>query len=31
LQGPWLTRTLEKIAGPLMGKSVVFYFTKGAA
>ncbi|MAM94150.1 class I SAM-dependent methyltransferase [Parvibaculum sp.] len=30
-QAPWLTRTLEKIAGPLMGKSVVLYFTKGAA
>jgi SAM-dependent methyltransferase len=31
LQRPWLTRTLEKLAGPLMGKSVVLYFTKGAA
>ena len=31
LQAPWLTRTLEKIAGPLMGKSVVLYFQKGAA
>tara|TARA_R110002110_G_scaffold3104_11_gene15934 strand:- start:703 stop:1425 length:723 start_codon:yes stop_codon:yes gene_type:complete len=31
LQGPWLTRTLEKLAGPLMGKSVVLYFAKGAA
>lgn len=31
LQGPWLTRALEKLAGPLMGKSVVLYFTKGAA
>jgi len=31
LQRPWLTRTLEKIAAPLMGKSVVLYFTKGAA
>nr|RAV91196.1 SAM-dependent methyltransferase [Aerococcus mictus] len=31
LQGPWLTRTMEKLAGPGMGKSVVFYFTKGAA
>ncbi|MDO8288930.1 MAG: class I SAM-dependent methyltransferase [Parvibaculum sp.] len=31
LQAPLLTRTLEKIAGPLMGKSVVFYFTKEAA
>ena len=31
LQRPWLTRALEKIAGPLMGKSVVLYFTKGAA
>lgn len=25
---PWLTRTLEAIAGPLMGKSVVLYFNK---
>mgnify|MGYP000055948879 FL=1 len=31
LQAPRLTRTLEKIAGPLMGKSVVFYFAKGAS
>ena len=31
LQAPWLTRTLEKVAGPLMGKSVVFYFSKEAA
>jgi len=31
LERPWLTRTLEKLAGPLMGKSVVLYFTKGAA
>ncbi|MBX3492181.1 MAG: class I SAM-dependent methyltransferase [Parvibaculum sp.] len=31
LEGPWLTRTLEKLAGPLMGKSVVLYFTKGTA
>jgi ubiquinone/menaquinone biosynthesis C-methylase UbiE len=30
LQAPLLTRTLEKIAGPLMGKSVVFYFYKGS-
>ena len=25
---PWLTRMLEKIADPLMGKSVVMYFHK---
>ncbi len=25
---PWLTRTLEALAAPLMGKSVVLYFTK---
>lgn len=28
---PLLTRALEKIADPLMGKSVVMYFAKGAA
>jgi len=31
LQRPLLTRVLEKIADPLMGKSVVLYFTKAAA
>ena len=31
LERPWLTRALERVAGPLMGKSVVLYFTKGAA
>ncbi|MBI1263034.1 MAG: methyltransferase domain-containing protein [Rhizobiales bacterium] len=31
LEAPRLTRMLEKIAGPLMGKSVVFYFYKGSA
>ena len=30
MKGPWLTRTLEKIAGPLMGKSVVLYFSKAS-
>ena len=29
MQGPWLTRTLEKILNPFIGKSVVFYATKG--
>jgi len=29
LDRPRLTRVLESIAAPLMGKSVVFYFTKG--
>jgi ubiquinone/menaquinone biosynthesis C-methylase UbiE len=28
---PWLTRTLEKMLNPLLGKSVVMYFRKGAA
>lgn len=28
MKQPWLTRTLEAIAAPLMGKSVVLYFTK---
>jgi hypothetical protein len=31
LKRPLLTRMLEKIADPLMGKSVVLYFTKAAA
>jgi len=30
LNRPWLTRALEKIADPVMGKSVVFYFDKHA-
>lgn len=29
MKRPWLTRMLEKIADPLMGKSIVFYFRKG--
>jgi len=29
MKQPWLTRTLDKILNPIMGKSVVFYFTKG--
>ena len=28
---PWLTRTLENLLNPMMGKSVVMYFRKGAA
>ncbi len=28
---PWLTRTLEKLLNPLLGKSVVLYFRKGVA
>jgi ubiquinone/menaquinone biosynthesis C-methylase UbiE len=28
---PWLTRALEKLLNPLLGKSVVMYFRKGAA
>ena len=28
---PWFTRTLEKLLNPVMGKSVVMYFRKGAA
>lgn len=28
MEQPWLTRTLEKILNPLMGKSVVMYFQK---
>lgn len=28
---PWLTRTLENLLNPVMGKSVVMYFKKGTA
>ena len=28
MEQPWLTRTLEKLLNPLMGKSVVMYFQK---
>ncbi|MEH6551818.1 MAG: class I SAM-dependent methyltransferase [Pseudomonadales bacterium] len=31
MERPWLTRTLERIFNPIMGKSVVMYFRKGAA
>jgi SAM-dependent methyltransferase len=31
LQRPWLTRALEALATPLMGKSVAFYFRREAA
>lgn len=31
LEQPWLTRTLERLLNPLMGKSVVMYFRKRAA
>lgn len=27
-KGPWLTRTLERVLNPLMGKSVVLYFQR---
>ncbi|MBR9825861.1 MAG: class I SAM-dependent methyltransferase [Alphaproteobacteria bacterium] len=30
LQRPWLTRTLEALLNPLMGKSVVMYFRKAS-
>ena len=29
MERPWLTRTVERILNPLMGKSVVMYFRKG--
>ena len=29
IKRPWLTRTLDKILNPIMGKSLVFYFRKG--
>lgn len=28
MKKPWLTRTMDKCLNPIMGKSVVFYFTK---
>lgn len=28
MQSPWLTRTLEKLLNPIMGKSVVLYFQR---
>lgn len=31
LQRPWLTRTLEAVCDPFMGKSVAFYFEKSDA
>ncbi len=30
MERPWLTRLIEKLLNPLMGKSVVMYFRKGA-
>ncbi|MCB1616355.1 MAG: methyltransferase domain-containing protein [Pseudomonadales bacterium] len=30
MEQPWLTRTLEKLLNPLIGKSVVMYFYKGS-
>lgn len=29
LKGPWITRIAERMLNPLIGKSVVMYFTKG--
>lgn len=31
MSAPWLTRTLERLLNPIMGKSIVFYFEKGKA
>jgi hypothetical protein len=28
MRGPWLTRTLDRLLNPIMGKSVVLYFTR---
>jgi len=28
MQRPWLTRTLEALLNPIMGKSIVMYFNK---
>jgi SAM-dependent methyltransferase len=28
MKAPWLTRTLEKVLSPLMGKSIIFYLEK---
>jgi hypothetical protein len=30
MERPWLTRTIERLLNPLMGKSVVMYFRKRA-
>lgn len=30
MRAPWLTRTLDRLLNPLLGKSVVMYFTAGA-
>ncbi len=31
MEGPWLTRTAEKLLDPVIGKSVVFYLEKPGA
>lgn len=31
LEAPWITRTLEALLNPIMGKSVVMYFRKGVS
>ena len=31
MQKPWLTRTLERLLNPFIGKSVAMYFVKGAS
>jgi hypothetical protein len=28
MKGPWLTRTAERLLDPVLGKSLVLYFTK---
>ena len=30
MQKPWITRTLDRLLNPLMGKSVVMYFRNEA-
>jgi ubiquinone/menaquinone biosynthesis C-methylase UbiE len=30
MERPWLTRTIERLLNPILGKSVVMYFRKGA-
>jgi hypothetical protein len=30
MRGPWITRLLDRLLNPLMGKSLVLYFTRNS-